>query len=249
MTQIGSYSVGNNAKYAYELTAGFDVFGFSFDGVYEHATDAVALSTLGANPISPTLLKATIENEDSFQVAGKYKWDRFTFYAGYEYQRLSNPTDLPATATISSFNGVDAIYGATGGGTQGVAFPVPKQVNLFWTGAKFAVLSNVDLIGAYYYVHQNDYRGGTATPAGAGSCLPNTTAIAGAAAAGFTPQGTANSKCAGNEYPVSGVVDWRPLKRFDVYAGAMYTKVGGGLANGYFVNNNLAATGGVRLSF
>ena len=254
MTQIGSYSLGNNAKYAYEFTAGFDAFGFSFDGVYEHATDAVALSTLGANIISPTLLKATIENEDSFQIAGKYKWDRFTFFGGYELQRLTNPTDLPTTQTISSFNGVDALYSA---GTQGVvvggvnygAFPTAKYVNVFWTGAKYALLPNVDVIGAYYYVHQNDYRGPTAAAAGGNSCNPNTTAIAGAAAQGFVPQGTASSRCAGDEYAVSGVVDWRPVKRVDIYGGAMYTKLGGGLANGFFVNNNLAVTGGVRVSF
>jgi predicted porin len=253
MTQVGGWSAGNNSQFAYELTAGFDWNGFSVDGSYEHAKDAVALSTLGPNPISPTLLKATIENENSFQIAGKYKWDRFTFYAGYEYERLTDPSDLPAGPTIRNFNGgVEAIYGATGGGTQGLglkgAFPAPKVTQVLWTGAKFAVLPTVDLIFGYYHVWQNDYLGATQTAAGANSCLPNTTVIA-PAGSGYGPQGTANAKCAGHEDAISGLVDWRPVKRVDIYAGAMYSKVNGGLANGFFVNDNLAATGGVRVSF
>ena len=255
MVQVGGYNAGNNAQFAYELTAGFDFAGFSVDAAYEHAKDAVSLGTLGVNPISPTLLKATIENENSFQIAGKYKWDRFTFYTGYEYERLSDPSDLPAGPTIRDFNGgVQAIYGASGGGTQGRgltgAFPTPKVTQVVWTGVKFAVLPTVDLIGAYYHVWQNDYLGAAQTAVGGNSCLPNATLPAGTPkGSGYSAQGTASAKCAGHEDAISGIVDWRPVKRVDVYAGAMYSKVNGGLANGYFVNSNLAATGGVRVSF
>lgn len=265
MTQVGGWSAGNNAQFAFEVTGGFDWNGFSVDAVYEHAKDAVALSTFntgtfgtpfGVNQVSPTLLKATISNEDSFQVGAKYKWDHVTLYGGYEYQRLTNPSiganDLPLLPTIRSFiGGAQALYGATGDNTQGNAFNAPKQINLFWAGAKYALLSNVDLIGAYYYVHQNDFSAGTAT------CAANVVPVAAigaqagaaAAAAGYTPQGSNSSKCSGNEYAVSGAVDWKPVKRVDLYGGAMFSKVNGGLANGFFVNSNLAVTGGVRVSF
>ena len=258
MSQVGGWGAGNNAKFAYELTAGFDLYGFSFDGVFEQAKDAVALGIFGApvgstgNFYSASLLKATIENETSVQLAGKYKWDRFTGYAGYEYERLSNPSDLPAGPTVGRFNdGVYALYGASGANTQGNnAFPVPKVTQVIWAGGKFAALPNVDLIGAFYHVWQNNFLGSTQTATGSNSCAPATSLAAGTPAnAGYTPQGTANSKCSGTEDAVSGVVDWRPFKRLDVYAGAMYSKVNAGLANGYIANNNLAATGGVRLSF
>ena len=248
MSQVGGWSAGNNAQFAYEVTAGFDWNGFSVDGVYEHAKDAVALSTLGANPVSPTLLKATIENEDSFQIAGKYKWDRFTLYAGYEYERLTDPSiganDLPLAPAIRYFNGgVQAVYGF-GGGIQGNAFNAPKQTQLVWTGAKFALLPTVDLIGGYYHVWQNNYSAGTAT------CAPNAALPAGTpAGAGYTPQGANSAKCAGTEDAISGLVDWRPVKRVDLYSGVMFSRVTGGLANGFFVNSNLAFTSGVRVSF
>ena len=256
MTQVGGWSAGNNAQEAFELTAGFDWNGLSVDGVYEYAKDAVALGTLGPNPISPTLLKATISNQSSFQIAGKYKWDRVTFYGGYQNERLTNPSDLPATASIRSFNGgAQAIFGASGGGTQGIgatgAFPAPKVTQVLWTGAKFAALPNVDLIFGYYHVWQNNYTGPNEVLAGpAATCRTNTTPVSAAAtAAGFTPQGSNNSKCSGHEDAISGAVDWRPFKRVDVYAGAMYSKVNGGLAQGYFVNDNLAFTSGVRVGF
>jgi len=60
---------------------------------------------------------------------------------------------------------------------------------------------------------------------------------------------TNNSTCAGYTDAVSGALDWRPWKRVDVYAGVMYSKVGGGMANGYAHADNAAFTGGVRVIF
>jgi predicted porin len=259
MTQVGGWSAGNNAEAAYELSAGFDWNGLSVDGVYEYAKDAVALGTFGgvggANQISPTLLKATISNQQSYQIAAKYKWDRITFYGGYQHEMLTDPSDLPVGPNIRSFNGgAQALYGSSGGNTQGIgatgAFPAPKITQVLWTGAKFAALPNVDLIFGYYHVWQKDYVGPNEVFGGAAAtCRRNTTAIAGAAAAGFSPQGSNNSKCAGSEDAISGAIDWRPYKRVDVYAGAMYSKVRDGLAQGYFVSDNLAFTTGVRVGF
>jgi len=48
---------------------------------------------------------------------------------------------------------------------------------------------------------------------------------------------------------VSFLVDYRPFKRVDTYAGVMFSSVSGGLANGYIKTNNAAFTGGVRVSF
>ena len=248
MTNIGGYSAGNNSQLGYEFDAGFDWNGFSFDGVYKYAKDAVALGTYGvaAPPFGPDVLKGTIENVSSFAVAGKYKWDRITLFAGYQNERISNPTDLPVGSVVRTSNGGYAAAFGTGvqGPTSGAAsaFPVPRINQVVWTGAKFAAMPSVDLIFGYYHVWQNDYFGPTETAA---TCAPNAKSAGG----GYAPQGSANSKCKGTEDAISGVVDWRPYKRVDVYAGAMYSKVGGGLANGYFVNDNLAATGGVRLSF
>ena len=44
-------------------------------------------------------------------------------------------------------------------------------------------------------------------------------------------------------------VDYHFLKKFDVYAGVMYSEVEGGLANGYLHNTNWAPTAGLRFRF
>jgi hypothetical protein len=45
------------------------------------------------------------------------------------------------------------------------------------------------------------------------------------------------------------MIDYRPYKRLDLYAGLMYSIVGGGMANGFIHSTNFAPTAGLRLSF
>ena len=44
-------------------------------------------------------------------------------------------------------------------------------------------------------------------------------------------------------------VDWQFAKKFDAYAGFMYSRVHDGLANGYLFTNNFAPTAGLRFRF
>jgi hypothetical protein len=60
---------------------------------------------------------------------------------------------------------------------------------------------------------------------------------------------TSSSKCAGTQNAVSVAIDYRLLKRLDVYGGLMYSQVNGGLASGYLHANNIAPTIGLRLQF
>jgi hypothetical protein len=43
-----------------------------------------------------------------------------------------------------------------------------------------------------------------------------------------------SSKCSGSQDGLSVYLDWKPVKRVDIYAGVMLTNVYGGLANGFF---------------
>ena len=50
------------------------------------------------------------------------------------------------------------------------------------------------------------------------------------------------------------MLDWRPVKRVDIYGGVMYSDVTGGFANAggslaFAHQNNTAFTGGVRINF
>jgi hypothetical protein len=69
------------------------------------------------------------------------------------------------------------------------------------------------------------------------------------AAPGYAPLGTSSSKCKGYENAFSFMIDYRPLKRVDLYAGVLYSKVTGGLATGYLEPDNIAPTAGIRIRF
>jgi predicted porin len=45
------------------------------------------------------------------------------------------------------------------------------------------------------------------------------------------------------------VLDYRLSKRFDAYAGSMYSGVRDGLANGYLFKTNIATSAGLRFKF
>ncbi len=239
LSQVGGWSAGNNAQYAIEGELGFDYMGFSFNGVYEYAKDAINLGTF-AGPqagLTPDVLAATIQDLSSFQFVGKYTWQQFTAYAGYQIDRLTNPSDLPATRQVTTFNGgIDGAYGVPIQGAN--AYPEAKYLQVAWIGGKYTVLPTVDLMAGYYHVWQNQYNP-------AANCGPNKASNGN----GGVLVGTASGQCAGTEDIVSGVIDWRAFKRLDLYAGVQYSQVNAGLASGFFVNNNTAFTSGVRVSF
>jgi hypothetical protein len=72
---------------------------------------------------------------------------------------------------------------------------------------KYVVTDHLDVIGAYYYYDQPVYG------------IP----------ANFTPAGAATpTNCHGSFDAVSFVVDWQFAKKFDTYAGFMFSQVNGG---------------------
>jgi predicted porin len=269
LSQVGGWSAGNNAKYAVQGDLGFDWQGFSVDGVYSYDRDAVALGILGSAgagaipaPLATNTLSATIETINAFQIAGKYKWEQFTLFGGTQYSSITNPDAgaLPTSFSVAGspvrdFNGgFPAVYGtavqtssAVGLGLNN-AFPVPRHLSVSWIGGKWTPVAYLDFAAGYYHVWQNDYLGATQT---ATSCIANTSlqSTRGAPVGSGLLKGTNSGKCAGTEDAISGLVDWHITKRFDLYGGVMFSKVRGGLASGFFADNNTAVTSGVRLSF
>lgn len=232
LVQFGGWENGNGAQQAYQFDVGVDYAGFSGDVIYANATDAVKLGVnAGANGLT-----ATLANVNAIALAGKYKWNALTLYSGYEYSTLSNPSDVTSLAgkTGTFNNGYTAVVAAA-------AYPANENLQVLWVGAKYGVLSNLDVSAAYYHEWQNNFSNGNV------ACT--NTAI-----------GNANNKqCAGTTDDVSFLVDWRPVKRLDVYAGVLYSVVGGGMANGFPNQNaatgatgttsNTAFTSGVKFAF
>ena len=229
------------ANTAFEVSAGGEFAGLSVDAFYTKVKDAVSVAALSAGQVaglpglcpdpvptggacvaaSPsTALAATISDNTAYALMGLYNLGAVKLYAGYEHIQYANP-DTPLTAGFNVANYTIAYV-------NNAAFPTDKTLQVFWGGVRYTVLPNLDLVGAYYGYKQNSY--------GIGANAGCSTSKAGT--------------CSGTEDDISFDADYRLTKRFDVYAGIMYTGVKDGLANGYlFHTTDITTTTGVRFKF
>ena len=233
--QFGGYAQGNGSNGEAQIDLGATVNNFSVDGIYSYIKDQVNLGTYNkAEPASipSDALTATLSNNNAFMLLGKYKWNQWTFYGGWEYIRYSNPSDSYSWGFYSLGN-----FPVLGSAVNSTQYTINENFNVVWGGAKYAFTDKLDGTIAAYMYNQGDFNSTV--------CVANTTAPY----PGYSPNGASSSKCQGNLYAVSAMLDYHFFKRMDVYAGAMYSEVTGGLANGYLHTNNFDPTIGLRVQF
>lgn len=253
--QIGGYALGNasNGMYQGQLGGDFPLFGntpfagtFSLDAIGSFAKDAVSLSSFaGADNFCTALegcfikigtgasteffnpndvLKATLSNNIGVALLGKYKWNQWGFYGGYLYARLMNPSDDYTGGFQTIATGIFVPAGQVTFTNYNV-----QRVNMtYWGGAKYSFRPDLDIAFGYYFQSQNNFNTAPCT--------------------GFGPT-ISSSKCSGGEQGISLLVDWRPWKRVDLYAGVMRTSVFGGVANGFNNSVNWDPSAGIRVRF
>ncbi len=224
---------------ALQAQLGFNYAGASVDGYYLKVKDAVAANsittkqckTLSTAPTAcpglpggfslDTSLSGTITDNEVWSILGLYDFGGPKVYVGYEHIAYSNAS-VPLPVGYNDIGGYVLAFVNNAPYTTET-----KTLQVYWAGVKYPINQNFDLTAAFYGEKQNSY----ATGAEAG-CTNN---ISGA--------------CSGNlwAYSVAGV--YRFTKRFDGYAGAMYSGVKNGLSNGYINTSNIDPTIGVRYSF
>ena len=217
---------GDGSRNIVQGQVGVDYLGLSLDAIVGHVKDAISAAPLavGFVPTAAQLAQAgsglvagTVSDNTSLMLLARYGIGPVKLFAGYENIRFVNPTvPLPVGSTI--------IGGYTLGTVSNTGFPNARDLQVFWTGAKYAVRSDVDLIAAYYHQQQNS----------------------------FGPVGCSNASlatCSGQLDAVSFLVDYRFAKRFDAYAGAMYSQVSNGLASGFLNRSTIDPTVGLRFQF
>ena len=223
----GSHGGANSGA---QLVIGAEFAGASIDAYYSKFKSAISNGALSAAQVAllPGLgysisnsLSGTISDNTAFAVMGLYTLNRLKFFLSYEHTKFANPANpLPV--------GFTDIGGYTEAFVNNAAYPHPKIYNVGWAGVRYTAIPHLDLTAAAYYVHQNAY--GTGTSAGCTSNVSGT--------------------CSGNLQAYSIAADYTLTKRFNVYAGAMYSGVHNGLAEGYlFQRTNINPTVGVRFKF
>jgi predicted porin len=247
--QFGGYGQDNASNGAYQFGAGGDIQNLangvlSFDVIYSYVKDSVSTALLGGstdangNPIPPFLpqvLTATISDNRAVMALARYTNGPLKLYAGFEQIRYSAPSDPQMAFTnvagdfvclgCQAFNNTN--ISNTSFGAAGLA---DRIFDIYWTGAKYAVTDQVDVIAAYYHYQQHSHFG---TPTGGVQFC----------------DGKEHAQCAGTLNAISGVIDWKFAPKWDVYLGCMFTEFNGGLSNSFFVNNNIATTAGLRFKY
>jgi predicted porin len=212
----GNSGTGN----AFEGDIGFDHMGFSMDFIGGKIYDAVSSAALSASQVTTLNASAvpqglgavagTVSDNTFFQVAGKYTYGPFKFFAGYEYIQFANPNNpLTSGAWIEG--------GYTLGVANNTSYTTHKIEQIAWIGARYSVRPDLDLALEYYHEGQNSFVNAS-NPTG--TC---NTVVA--------------SSCGGSLDAVSFLVDYRFARHFDAYAGVMWTQAQNGLASGYLQTN------------
>jgi predicted porin len=218
-----------SASTAVQADIGGKFAGVSVDGYYSKVNSAITATSLSAAQVAqlPALgysvsnsLAATISDNTAYALMALYKFDPIKFFAGYEHIKYANPT-TPLSPGFTDIGGYVLAF------VSNNAYQNSKTVQVYWTGARYTVIPNLDLTVAYYGVHQDAY--GTGTQAGCST--------------------SAHSVCSGSLEAFSFDADYRFNVHFDAYVGAMYSAVHDGMASGYIYTTNINPTVGVRYKF
>jgi len=229
-----SYATGGNGEAfsAFEVALGATYAGASLDVFYTKIKDAVSAGTLSAaqladlpalNLSSQNSVSGTVSDNASYGVMASYAVVPVpvSVYGGFQHITYMNPS-------IALAPGFDDIGGYVLGAVNNTAYKkADKELNVYWTGARYAVTPEFTAAIAYYGEKQFAY----ATGANAGC------------------SSVVSGSCSGNLHVLSASLDYHFTKRFDTYAGVMWSNVSHGLANGYINTSMIDPTIGARFSF
>jgi predicted porin len=234
-----SYATGGSGEAfsAFEVSVGADYAGASVDAFYTKVRDAVSASALNAEQVGTLAtsglsisnsIAATISDNASYGAMVSYNLAGITgglvpltLDAAYQHITFMNPSiDLPV--------GFNDIGGYVLGAVNNTAFAKADRIlQVYWFGGRYALTNQFTVAFAYYGEKQNSF----ATGANAGC------------------SSVVSGSCSGNLNVASVSFDYHLTKRFDTYAGVMWSNVSHGLANGYIFTTVLDPTIGARFSF
>ena len=227
-TALLGWGVGANAGVTYK--------GVSVDGYYTKENAAVNLDSAIAGGTAPNFFiqnafKYTVSNNEAWGAGAKYSFDlgggfkdestsKVTFFGGFVSVTSTNPDNSQASYAGNSAGGGYALTTAS----YTTAYVTDRVIQTAWVGATYET-GPWAFTGAYYHENQNDFQ----TAGGSGTLSPTV--------------------WGGNLDWVSGVVDYKFNKHFDVYAGVSWLDWSGHWASGQSTTQDINVNTGVRLKF
>jgi predicted porin len=225
--------LNGGAGNAFEAQIGGDYMGLSLDAIFAHVEDAISSAPLPAGTVLPAALinpgsgfvAGTVSDNTSVMLLAKYTIGPVKLFGGYEHMQFANPASPLAAGNF-------IVGGYALGTVNNTNFGTDKILQVAWGGVKYAIRPDVDLSVAYYHEAQNSFQGGTPATLNAAHC-----------------SNASLAQCSGQLDAVSFVADYRFAKRFDAYAGIMWSQVSNGLANGFLQRSSIDPTVGLRFQF
>jgi predicted porin len=237
-SSAASYPYGGTGEAfsAFEVALGAQYLGASIDAFYTKIRDAVSAGALSAVQVddlaslhlsSQNSVAGTISDNASYGAMVSYSLGSLmpalpvSLYGGYQHITYMDPS-------IKLLVGFDDIGGYVLGAVNNTAYAkADKILQVYWGGVRYAIIPQLTATIAYYGEKQDAYATGKTA-----GCTTNV-----------------SGSCAGNFDAVSASLVYHFSKRFDAYAGVMYSSVSGGLSNGYLNNSMIDPTMGVRFTF
>jgi predicted porin len=217
-----------SAETAWQANLGVESARASVDAYCSRVNSAITATSLTAAQVTrlpgsyavADSVAATVSDNTAYALMASYRLERLKFFAGYEYIKYDNPR-TPLGAGFINIGGYVLAF------VNNSAYDNSKMTQVYWTGLRYALVPGLELTAAYYGVQQNAYGSGK---------------LAGCST-------DASSLCSGSLEAFSFDVDYRFNVHFDAYAGAMYSGVHDGMANGYLSTTNINPTIGLRYKF
>ena len=228
--QFGGYNWNNASSDAWEVQLGADPYNRAVGQTgprcdlqprHRRRGDQPAFQRRPGREIFGTVA-STISDDTSVMLLAKYTYGPVQVYGGYE-----NIYFAPPSTPQTTYTDIAGLISLTPNISNTAYTANQKVLQVFWTGAKYAVTDKLDVTGAYYHYIQDAF----------------------GAPASCATFGASSSHCAGTLDAVSAMVDWRFAPKFDVYAGAMFSEVNNGLANGYLFHTSVDPMAGLRFQF
>jgi predicted porin len=153
-----------------QVDLGFDYKGFSADVTYTHVSDAISESSLNAaqEAANPGTLAATISDDTSYVLEGKYVFGRAKLYAGYENITFANPSH-PLAAGFKGIGGYRLSV------VNNTAYSIHRVTQVSWVGASYNITPKLGVSAGYYRYDQNSFKGNGCADTSFSSCSGNLT--------------------------------------------------------------------------
>jgi predicted porin len=223
MYQFGGTVARDDSGFGADL--GFDYAGFSFDGTYTVKKDAIASAPLSAAQVKTAAAAGyDITRSISATVSDNTSWG---LNAKYVWDKASFYAGYERIHFGNASSPLPVGFMSIGGYQAAVVNNTSVQgerLEVIWAGARYWATPKLEAVFGWNHYIQNNFH--------FDNCSDSTF-----------------SSCSGSEDVFGLFADYHVGKKFELYGGAMYSQVIGGLANGYFHNNNIDPTVGLRYSF